>query len=308
MTPLLLLLSVLGNAPAATPAAGKGGEFLAELDRDLARLEAGEPGLELGIVVWLEGKGLVYARRPEVPRAAASAIKSAVALDLLVTRRGVLEEVPPGLDHLLRPGSHPAFQGFSPEELAQASRELAGKTYLGLARVMMGRDRADRAVYNAACNVLMVKLGGPEAIRERLRRLDPAFLGLDLNRYMLTWQGDGDNWATPSGLLALYRLAAAGRLPGLDARGQALFRDLVRENGSESPQIFEKAGTLYPKPMARVHAGYVERAEGDLVYVVMGEVREPAPGRNPSDVLLRLLTAVDAVTMVCREIPEYLEP
>jgi hypothetical protein len=158
-------------------------------------------------------------------------------------------------------------------------------------------------VYNAACNVLMVKLGGPEAIRRRVQALDPAFAGLDLNRYMLTWQGDGDNWATPAGLLALYRLAAAGRLPRLDAEGQAVFRELVRENGS-SPVIYEKAGTLFPKPMARVHAGFVERPRGDLVYVVMGEVREPVPGRALEDVFLRLLTTVDAVTMICREIPE----
>ena len=36
--------------------------------------------------------------------------------------------------------------------------------------------------------------------------------------------------------------------------------------------------------------------------------RRPVPGEDQAEMFKRLLTTVDAVTVVCRELPEFLEP
>jgi hypothetical protein len=276
-----------------------------DLDAEIDGLGLDRLGGALGIEIVIEGRGVVYSRDPSTPRPAASAIKTAIALDLLAERADVLNDVPVGVQNLLSPGMHPAFRGFSAAQLDEARRALAGKTYLELARIMMGRTEALNDIYNAACNVLMVKLGGPAAINRRLHERDPAFAGFDVNRYMLTWDGDGDNMATPEALVNLYRMTASGHVPGLDAVRVDTLRELILDSGTGGPgSVYEKAGTLYPKPIARVHAGYVTRPEGTLVYAIMGEVADTG-SRAPGDVFVELLNAVDTVTMYCRDLAEY---
>ncbi len=288
---------------ALTPAAAAPGDGRAEaIARAIQRSGFGAGGLEIGLEVLVEGEGPVVSRSADVPRPAASAIKTAIALVLLADRAATLQEVVPGVDALLRPGMHGAFRGFSPEELDRARSELNGKTYLELARVMMGRTGAFNDVYNAACNLLMIRLGGPAAIQERLHGLDPAFRGFRIDRFMLTWDGDGDNYATPRSLVALYRAIARGEVPGLDPEQVWVLRDLVRESGDgDVGSVYDKPGTLYPRPMARVHAGYVEQGARDLVYAVMGEATE-VPGEHPADTFLRLMAATDSVAAACRRV------
>jgi hypothetical protein len=137
----------------------------------------------------------------------------------------------------------------------------------------------------------------------RLAALDPAFRGFSITRYMQQWKGDGDNRASPAALVALYRMAAAGRVPGLSAEGTALLRDLLLQEGDGGPgSVFEKDGTLFPRPMVRVHAGYQVREEGDLIYAVMAEVSEPSP-QDPAGSFLELMNAVDAVAGAARALP-----
>ncbi len=294
------LLLVLGLVAAARPAAA--GALTGGLQAVVDSLEQAGNGVELGLEVVDAGTGVLLSHDPEVPRPTASAIKSAILVDLLTQRAETLAEVPAGVDGLLAPGGHPAFAGFSGDELDRARRELGGKSYLELARVMMGRTDASNPVYNAACNLIMIKLGGPGAITRRLHDADPAFAGFDVNRYMLQWNGDGDNTATPRALVSLYRMAALGRVPGLDANGVTLFRELTLDQGDGGPgSVFEKAGTLYPKPLVRVHAGYVVRPGGALIYAVMGEVPDPGD-RNPSDLFVELMGAVDRVADAARRL------
>ncbi len=272
------------------------------LDDAVRRAGFGTNGLEVGLDVMVEGEGVLASRSAGTPRPAASAIKTAVALVLLADRATVLSEKPAGVELLLRAGVHPAFRGFSDDDLDDARAGLAGKSHLELAQVMMGRTGAANDVYNAACNILMIKLGGPRAIEARLHALDPAFRGFKIDHYMLTWNGDGDNRATPRALVALYRDIARGEVPGLDEERVQLLRDLVRESGDGSPgSVYEKPGTLYPRPMARVHAGYVERGTRDLVFAVMGEAAE-TPDEPPADTFVRLMAAVDSVAAACRRI------
>lgn len=272
------------------------------LDEAVRRAGFGMNGLEVGLDVIVEGEGPLASRAAGTPRPAASAIKTAIALVLLANPATALNEKPAGVELLLCAGAHPAFRGFSTGELRRARAELVDKSHLELARVMMGRTDAPNDVYNAACNILMIKLGGPRAIETRLHALDPAFRGFRIDHYMLTWNGDGDNRATPRALVALYRAIARGEIHGLDDERARLLRDLVRESGDGSPgSVYEKAGTLYPRPMARVHAGYVERGERDLVFAVMGEAVE-TPDEPPADTFVRLMAAVDSLAAACRRI------
>jgi len=294
-----------GDAPAGTPSPQPMAlERAARILHDsVATLEGSRAGLEVGIEVRVEGQGVLFRRAAEEAKPAASAIKTFIALDLLRERGDRLNQAPEGLAAFLRPGIHEAFAGFTDLELDAARRELAGMTWWELARVMMGRTREGNGVYNAACNLIMIKLGGPTAIGERVRRLDPAFAGVDLNRYMMSWHADGDNMATPRALAALYRMTSAGRVPGLDPDRVARLRELLVREGDGAPgSRFEKAGTLYPQPMVRVRAGYVERGDRDLVYAVMGRMRPGERRLDPPDAFVFLLAAVDTLTSICRDL------
>jgi hypothetical protein len=292
---LALALLMGGAVPEA------GNPALSRLVLEIDSLDLYRAGLELGVEVTVEGQGVLYRRGAGEARAAASAIKTAIALDLLAVLGEELQEVPSGVDFLLTSGNHPAFRGFTPEQLAHCRSRLPGLSYLDLARVMMGRTPAPAEVYNAACNVIMVKVGGPAAITRRLHELDPVLGGIDINRYMETWDGDGDNRATPRSLVALYSMTSHGIVPGLDGERVAILRELVLEVGDGGPgSVFEKGGTLFPVPMVRVHAGYVERPGRDLVYAVMGEIPAVEEGEDPGKLFLELMATVDSVAVLCR--------
>jgi hypothetical protein len=296
---VLLLVPILGAIALAGSAAA--GSRSSELDAEIVRLGLDRADIRVGIQVVMEGRGVLLDREPAVPRSAASAIKTAVALDLLGSHTQQLDEMPQGLECLLQPGMHPAMAGFTAAELSRCRGALAGKTYRELARIMMGRTPATNDTYNAACNVIMIKLGGPEAITRRLHELDPAFRGIVIDRYMQHWNGDGDNRATPEALVALYRMTASGTIPGLGPAEVDELRELLFDPEARGGKVFEKGGTLFPRPMVRVHAGYVERPEGRLVYAVMGEVLDT--GATPSaDLFVRLMNGVDAMAAHCRSL------
>lgn len=292
---LLAALVVLSGAGLTRPG----------LDAEIAGLAGlADDGAKLGVLVVIEGRGVVVSRAPSTPRAAASAIKTAIAVDLLAVRGDLLNTVPVGVDALLRPGTHPAFDGFTHQELERARLQLAGKTYRELARIMMGRTEAVNAVYNAACNLIMIKLGGPQAIGDRIHALDPALAGLDLNRYMQSWNGNGDNTATPEALVSLYRMTASGDVPGLSRDRVDTLRAFLRRDGGGGPgTVYEKVGTLFPQPMVRVHAGYQHRASGNLVYAVMGEIPKEGTG-DEAERFARLMNGVDHVTEACLRLAE----
>ena len=291
----VLVVLLLGIALAGPGRAGD-----AEgIGRAVDRLLAADRGLDLAVAVSVPGRDAPYGRHPEEPRPAASAIKSFIALDLLRQRGGELDTVPAGVEFLLIPGSHPAFDGFRPEGLAAARARLTGKTWLELAEVMMGRIPAGNETYNAACNVLMVKLGGPEAIDRRLA--DLGFADVELDRYMFQWDGD-DNRVSPAALVRLYGAAAAGRVPGLDAAATGRFRALLLEGEDAEGSRYGKTGTLYPRPMTRVRAGWYERGDADIVYAIMGTMAEGSV-LPPPDAFVFLLAAVDTLAAMVRDVP-----
>lgn len=292
----VLLAGILLATTAAAPAGPAG-----ELERDVRDLVTAGWGFDVGVEVHVEGEGIVYSRAADEPRFAASAIKTFVALDLVARTRLDLDTEPAGVGMLLWPGVHPAFAGLRDDQLARVRRELSGRTWRELARIMMGRTAAPNDVYNAACNLVMIKLGGPEAIQERVRGMHEAFSDLVLDHYMLTWNGDGDNRVSPHALVSLYRMIASGGVPGVGPERVAVLRDLLHD-GSAGDALFGKPGTLYPAPMARVQAGYLERGDRDLVFAVMGEMRPPG-NVPPADAFVVLLASVDSLAARCRRLP-----
>jgi hypothetical protein len=304
----ILILAAAGSLLAS--AAAPGGEGFSpetrvagrSLRRSVEVVTGSEFGIDLGVEVFVEGRGYLYRRQAEVPRPAASAIKAFVLLDLI--REGPpVDGVPHGAQRLLYPGVHIGFSGFSGAELARARTVLAGKTYGDLARIMMGRTESPNDVYNAACNLLMIKLGGPRRIAARVRGYHPEFATVDINRYMQRWNHDGDNRVSPSALVALYRMVSEGRVPGLDPPAVARLRELLLEEGNGGPgSRFGKQGTLYPDPMARIQAGYREREGGDVVFAVMGELRNTGTLAD-RDAFVVLLAAVDSVAAMCAKLP-----
>jgi hypothetical protein len=294
---LAFLLALLGFG-AVLP--GKAAEPPpAELRNAVQRLLDANTGLDLALGVALPDREVVFGHRLDESRPAASAIKAFVALDLLHQHPDRLEDIPAGIGFLLLPGSHPAFSGFRPEALSEARRDLEGLSWLDLARVMMGRDSANNETYNAACNLLMIKLGGPEAIDRRMKVL--GFEGVDLNRYMFQWDG-GDNRATPAVLLRLYTRAAAGSLVGLTPEGGEIFRSLLLEGEDGQGKRYGKMGTLYPRPMIRVRAGWYERGGTDIVYAIMGTMDESTSAAS-ADAFVFLLAAVDTLAAIVRDVP-----
>ena len=272
------------------------------LRESVAFLVNAKIGLDLGVEVYLAGHGTLFSREPQRAMATASAIKSFVALDLLREKGSDLEQVP-NLQRLLYPGSHPAFSGFTTLELESAREALHGLSYRELAEVMMGRTEHTNATYNVACNVLLYISGGLEAVQTRIRAAHPMFAQIQIDHYMYLWRNDGDNLASPHALVALYRMVSEGTAPGLDGDQGALFREwLLHEGDGGIGSRIGKRGTLFPSPMARIQAGYIERDDQDLVYAIMGEMRD-VPGVDPSDAFVMLLAVVDTLTAIVEELP-----
>lgn len=255
-------------------------------------------GVDIGAWVYLENQGVLYERKPDRPMPAASAIKTFIALDFLQQRESRLDETFPEIDSLLH---HPAFRGFTAGGLAEAARQLSGKSYRYLAEVMMGADGKPVEVYNAACNLLLIDLGGPQAVSRRMHRLSPDFKGLDIHQYMEQWNGHGDNMVTPRSLAGLYLLLSRNAIPGASPEVHDQLRALLDRSAPGEAPVFEKSGTLYPLPMARIRAGYLERPQADLVFALMGTMTNPGRLELP-DAFVLLLASMDTLTTIIQEV------
>lgn len=284
------------------PQASEVAEAEKVLKEAVAFLMSAKIGLDLGVEVHLAGHGTLFAREPDRLMPTASAIKSFVALDLLLEHGDRLHEVPK-IKRLLYPGSHPAFSGFTKLELESARRDLNGMSYGELAEVMMGQTEHTNATYNIACNVLLYVSGGLEAVQNRVRAAHPLFSQIQIDHYMYLWHNNGDNLASPHALVGLYRMLSEGSVPGLTPDQVQLFRGWLRHegDGGEGTRI-GKRGTLFPSPMARIQAGYIERNDQDLIYAIMGQMQD-MPGVDPSDAFVMLLAVVDTLTAICEELP-----
>lgn len=208
-------------------------------------------------------------------RPAASAIKTGILIEFFGERRDMLDAPFDEIDAIVTNPSSPAIAHFSAEQKSEARKELPGLTSRQLGEAMIHKKHVtSNAAYNAAANIIIEYLGGPEAVSERIRRRFPDVHGLRLSRYMLADRHKtGDNLLSAEALAqVLESIAGADEKNGLFAAArQALFLEEDETRGIH----YYKGGTLTSHPQARIEAGWWENDHGAFVYVVIATRPKP---------------------------------
>jgi len=273
----LKLTAVVVMSLAATAARAQGP---AEIDAEVARLG---PGVRCGIDVRrlaAEGAPETSSRKDaDAVLPTASSIKVAIMIEMFAKFAGKLDEPVPGLDAILK-DDHPAIAHFEPKQRDEIRAGLAGATVRRIGRVMLGSEGATNLVYNAASNVAIAALGGPDETTRLIHARDPEFAAIMVRRYMLTdRKARGDNESTPAALAAVLRRLADRSLPGLDPATVEACRTVVEvsDDPARGRRHF-KDGALDSLPVIRVVTGWYDRPGAPaIVYVVMLAQDDAAP-------------------------------
>ena len=278
---------VLALAIAAASQAAFGDEPAAadRIRRDLG-IEGLAPGVRVGVDAW-RGPAPGAEASPAVAWEAeqvlptASSIKTAIMIEMFARFPKALDQPAPGLDEILK-DDHPAIAHFAPPQRDAIRAGLSGASVRRIGRVMLGSEGASNLVYNAASNVAIALLGGPDETTRRIHERAPEFAPIMVRRYMLTdRKARGDNEATAAALLAVVRRLALRDLPGLDAATVEACRMVVQVSDDPARgRRRSKGGALDSLPITRVSSGWYERpGEPPVAFVVM--LALAAPGENP---------------------------
>ena len=254
---------------------------------------------DLGLSVWIgpaDGAPL-YAESADVPRPAASSIKTAYLVEFFSDRADTLDESVPGAAEIVTDSKHPAIVHFDADTQAEIAAHLETATVRTVGRHMIRGTGVSNPVYNAAANLVTAFLGGPPSLTTRIHALDPEFDGIHSRRYMLAARDvTGDNEATAASLAAVLSAIARGDLPGVSDATHEAMRDILFLEETGDGRHFYKGGSLNSQPITRVLSGYWETpgepSGRQLVYAFMAELPGPesvAPGDlEPADAGRRL--------------------
>jgi hypothetical protein len=224
----------------------------------------------------------------------ASAIKKAILIELFARFSNDLDQPPPGLLDILK-DAHPAIAHFTPAQRDEVRKGLAGASVRRIGGIMMGSVPASNLVYNAAANVSIAALGGPEQATRAIRARDSAFAPIAVRRYMLAdRRANGDNEATPAALAAVLQRLASRQVPGLEASTtDEIRRALLAKDDPRRGRHSFKEGDLASDPLSCVRTGWFEPPGGPVVvYVVM--TAQDNPGDKTRDEAYRNLVATAA--------------
>lgn len=235
----------------------------------------------------------------------ASSIKTAIMIELFAKFAGRLDEPASDLDAILK-DDHPAIAHFEPKQRDEIRAGLSGATIRRVGRVMLGSEGATNLVYNAASNVAIALLGGPDEATRLIHARDPEFAGIMVRRYMLTdRKARGDNESTPAALLAVLRRLADRSLPGLDAATVEACRMAVEvsDDPARGRRRF-KDGALDSLPITRVVTGWYEKPGTPAILYVVMIAQDDTGAAPPAEAAAQLqqaaerlaLPAVDAVS------------
>jgi hypothetical protein len=206
----------------------------------------------------------------------ASAIKTAILIELFARYADDLDRPPPGLDAILR-DDHLAISHFSPPQRDEVRKSLEGVPVRRLGGIMMGSVPASNLVYNAAANLAIALLGGPAEATRSIRARDPAFAPIAVRRYMLAdRKATGDNEATPAALAAVLQRLSSRRVPGIaEATVEDIRRSILARDDPRRGRVFLKDGDLASDPITCVRSGWCETPGGGPIdYVVMLALKE----------------------------------
>jgi Beta-lactamase enzyme family len=247
------------------------------LDRDEAersvRAIIEEHGGRARVGIWVGGPtgDASYAKGPDETLPTASAIKTAILIELFARFAGELDRPPAGLDAILR-DDHPAIAHFAPKQRDEVRKSLDGVTVRRLGGIMMGSVDASNIVYNAAANVAIALLGGPAEATRSIRGRDPAFAPIAVRRYMLAdRKATGDNEATAEALAAVLQRLASRRISRIaEATVDDIRRAVLAKDDPRRGRVFVKDGDLASDPITCVRSGWAEKPGGStIVFVVM---------------------------------------
>lgn len=294
-TAVLVLMSLAASAA--------GAQEMAEIDAEVAKLG---PGVRVGIDVRrLAAEGVPEAsfrKDADAVLPTASSIKTAIMIEMFAKFAGKLDEPVPGLDAILK-DDHPAIAHFEPKQRDEIRAGLSGSTARRIGRVMLGSEDATNLVYNAASNVAIAALGGPDETTRLIHARDPEFAAIMVRRYMLTdRKARGDNESTPAALAAVLRRLADRSLPGLDAATIEACRTTVEvsDDPARGRRHF-KNGALDTLPVTRVVTGWYDRPGAPtIVYVVMLAQDDPAP-TPPAEAAARLQQAAERIAALAAD-------
>ena len=238
---------------------------------------------ELGRSIWIgtaDGETL-YDEVADVPRPAASSIKTAYLVEFFSDRADTLDEPVPGAAEVVGNPEHPAIVHFDPDTQAEIREHLETATARTVGRHMIRGTGVSNPVYNAAANLVTAFLGGPPELTARVKARHADYAGIDSRRYMLAARDvTGDNTATAGSLAAVLAAIARGDVPGVSPGTHEAMRDILFLEDTEDGRHFYKGGSLNSNPITRVLSGYYEApgepAGRELVYAFMAEVPGPA--------------------------------
>lgn len=294
-TPLTCLLLV-GTALAQATETGKAGRdpLAAEVEALVAK-----HGNGVQAAVWLADRDgrVLFARDAEALRPTASAIKVPLLVELLAR---CADKPAPKLTRsaqIVDSVAHPAMKPFPAPAHAEIQTRLRNADVDTAAATMIRGDGVANATYNAAANLVIAELGGPQGADQALAARWPGAPEIRVRRYMLAPRDEfGDNEASARALgkvwLALLRQEIPGADQALATRARAV---LAVAPDAKYGAHFCKHGALDSLPLARVLSGAYERGERGLVYVVM--LSQPAlpEGTTPADEGKRLEQTAAAI-------------
>jgi hypothetical protein len=180
-----------------------------------------------------------------------------------------------------------ALKPFDVVQRQDIRRALSGASVRRIGEIMMGKIAAPNHVYNAAANLSIAILGGPNAATRKIHERDPAFSGIMVLRYMLApRQVTGDNEATAASLAAVLQRIACRQVAGVDSQVlEAIRQAFLTEPDAHVDKRYVKDGELESDPLTSVRSGWWDTDTGTVVYVVM--TVKPNPGSYRRDIAYR---------------------
>ena len=233
--------------------------------------------------VWLgrpDGE-IWYQHNADSVRPAASAIKTAILIEFFSTQVDSLDSPFESLKEIVNNPDGPAIRHFNEEQKAAVRGELRELTARQLAEAMIHSEHVEsNAAYNAAANVIIEYLGGPEALTERVRQRFPSAEELQVARYMLADRKENDdNLLTAEALATVLGFLAEGA--SFDELRTAAREVLFLEVDGIRGDHYYKGGTLTSDPQVRIEAGWWDYRGATCVYVVIAT--RPMAANNEDD-------------------------
>ena len=242
----------------------------ARIDAALAQLETtGTVNVEYSIWLGPATGPAWYRHNAEVVRPAASAIKTALAIEFFADRIGSLDKPVEAIDTIVNDPDATAILHFDVQQQQAARQDLPGLTARQLVEAMLHKQHVNsNAAYNAAANVIIEFLGGPAAATARIHRRFPSAKDLVIARYMLADRNtNDDNLLTADALATVLRHLAWG---DADADLNATVRAaMLLETDTSTGEHFYKGGTLSSVPQVRIEAGWWQQQGQAAIYVVI---------------------------------------